>query len=430
MMDASMDPSWQEVKDALTAAVTTVPKGAWIDGVIGQKILENSQATRAALDALAPDHLVVLPVWTGHSALLNTAAMRKIGIREDEPDPQGGRYLRNKADGMFTGLALEYAAFRLFCRWSELATKQEAAKGLNHFFDKAARMGITTVQDMAMPVLAQRVVALLENDPPPIRVRVIRFGMTDEHGRLKQEGRGLPHNPLPLVTVSGTKWMIDGTDIEFAAAKREPDADSPSTSDELDFPKEEVEAILRESLQSDEGLMLHVVGHLATETVVNAMEKIGGKKVWWGRRVRFEHGYGLTPDLMRRAKELGVIVVPNPVHESSPLRSLWDAGIPVALGSDGPNNPYLNILLASTYPSNPKEAISREEAVTAYTRISAYAEGTEKDKGSLEPGLMADLAVLSQDIFRVPAGDLPKTESVWTMVGGKVVYDAKVLTLR
>jgi predicted amidohydrolase YtcJ len=90
-------------------------------------------------------------------------------------------------------------------------------------------------------------------------------------------------------------------------------------------------------------------------------------------------------------------------------------------------NPYLNIMLASLHPDRPSEAITREQAVIAYTLTSAYAEFAEIDKGSLEPGKLADLAVLSQDIFTVAPPELPKTESVLTIVGGKVVYDAKVL---
>jgi predicted amidohydrolase YtcJ len=84
-------------------------------------------------------------------------------------------------------------------------------------------------------------------------------------------------------------------------------------------------------------------------------------------------------------------------------------------------------LLASTHPDRPSEALTREQAVIAYTATSAYAEFAEKDKGTLEPGKLADLAVLSQDIFSVPTQELPKTESVLTMVGGKVVYDSGVL---
>ncbi len=114
---------------------------------------------------------------------------------------------------------------------------------------------------------------------------------------------------------------------------------------------------------------------------------------------------------------------PERAEQVQPLRSLLNAGIPLAIGSDGPNNPYLNIMLASTYPGKPGEAITRQQAVTAYTLGSAYAEFAEKDKGSIEPGRLADVAVLSQDIFSIPPQELPKTESVLTMVGGKTVYD-------
>ena len=87
-------------------------------------------------------------------------------------------------------------------------------------------------------------------------------------------------------------------------------------------------------------------------------------------------------------------------------------------------------MLAAIDPGRPREAITREQAVIAYTQGSAYAEFTEKDKGTLEPGKLADLAVLSQDIFHITLNELPKTESVLTLVGGKVVYDAKVLQAR
>lgn len=162
--------------------------------------------------------------------------------------------------------------------------------------------------------------------------------------------------------------------------------------------------------------------------------------MWVGRRVRFEHGDSLFPDLMGRVKEYGIVVVQNPSHlmglssaggsafnKAQPLRSLLAAGIPVALGSDGPTNPFLNIMFATIHVNRPSEAITREQAVVAYTLTSAYAEFSEKEKGSIEPGKLADLAVLSQDIFTVLPDDLPKTQSVLTLVGGKTVYDAGVV---
>jgi predicted amidohydrolase YtcJ len=136
-------------------------------------------------------------------------------------------------------------------------------------------------------------------------------------------------------------------------------------------------------------------------------------------------------------KQDGIVVVQNPLHfapiappgvvvfeKAQPLKSQLAAGIPVALGSDGPINPYLDILFATKPGNRPSEGITREQAVTAYTLTSAYAEFQEKEKGTIEAGKLADIAVLSQDIFTVPAPELPKTVSVLTMVGGKVVYKA------
>jgi predicted amidohydrolase YtcJ len=442
----SNDPTWQEMTDALTAGAPKVAKGTWIEGVFGTTILDDPHATRAALDALAPDDLVVLSDWTGHASLLNTAAMQKLGIREDEPDPAGGTFVRNHADGKLTGMVFEYAQSRVIRPYVGLVSDDEAVSQFRSFFDGAARLGITTLQDMASTISAQRCAALFERVPPPIRVRVMWFGLTDEHGRATSEGRASNLHPSPLVTVTGTKWVLDGTPIEHSAAMRQPYADRPSTSGELNFSEKEMENMLRESLQRNDQLMVHVVGDRTVETFLNAMEATGGEKVWAQRRVRLEHGDGLMPDLVPSAKRLGVIVVQNPTHFTLgelfvkrfgdkrsqmllPVRSLLEAGIPVALGSDGPLNPFLNIMLAASHPGNPKEAITREQAIIAYTLTSAYAEFAEKDKGSLEPGKLADLAVLSQDITKIPAGDLPKTESVLTMVGGKVVYDAKVVTM-
>ena len=87
-------------------------------------------------------------------------------------------------------------------------------------------------------------------------------------------------------------------------------------------------------------------------------------------------------------------------------------------------NPFLNIQAAIAPVANPFEAVSREQAVMAYTAGSAYAERAEKDKGTLAPGMLADLAVLSHDVFTIPAAELPAVRSVLTMVGGKVIYEA------
>jgi predicted amidohydrolase YtcJ len=168
------------------------------------------------------------------------------------------------------------------------------------------------------------------------------------------------------------------------------------------------------------------------------MEKMAGID-WPARRLRIEHGDGLAPDLAERAVRLGVIVVQNPTHFSldvigqeriapergfQPLRSLLDAGIPIALGSDGPPNPWLDVMLAMLHPAAPQEGITVEQAITAYTLGAAYAEHREDDKGSLATGKLADLAVLSLDVFEAPPEALLSTRSLLTMIGGEIVHDA------
>lgn len=440
----SLDPHWDEITAGISKAITKVPKGRWIRGVIGVSVLEDPQATRAALDKIAPNNPVMLYVWTGHASILNTPALAKLHISEDQPNPEGGQYIRSRTDGKLTGLVFEYSEFRAARDYSELATDQQAHQQLSEFFTQAAQWGITSVQNMSLPLTQQRTTLLFAIRPPPIRVRSIWFGYTDQHGRLANEGHSQPVPQAPLLTVSGIKWILDGTPVEHSSALRQPYADRHNTSGEMDFTEKEMEDILRESLRSNQQLMVHIVGDRTSEAFLNAMDATGGKRVWAARRVRIEHGEGITPDLVARARDLGVIIVQNPTHlalpdlmakrygvermnQLQPLRSILDAGIPLAIGSDGPDNPYLNIMLATIDPDRPKEAITREQAVTAYTLTSAFAEFAEKEKGSIEPGKLADLAVLSQDIFTVPLPDLPKTLSLLTLVGGKVVYDAKVL---
>ena len=441
----SPDPDWPEVKAAIAAAVLKEPKGTFIHGEIAAKTFRDLAVNRNTLDQVAPNDPVILETFTGHAWIVNSAALTRAGIREDQPDPLGGRYERSP-DGRLTGVIREYAVDTASRSLADQTSEVDALAELRQTLSEAAKWGITTIQDMSNDIPPNRCVALLEKTPTPIRVRVMRMPGTTPAGRNIQEGRPAPRSLNPLITVSGTKWVLDGTPLEGTFAPR----NDPATLDyvvmheQMTFPQTELAAMLRETLHDHDQLLLHVSAYPPAAAMLSAMQTAGGAQVWAKRRVRFEHGDGLIPDLIPRVKEMGIVVVQNPTHlagvnvlpaigttleglKAQPLRSLLAAGIPVALGSDGPTNPYLNIMFASLDPDRPSEAITREQAVVAYTLTSAYAEFAEKDKGSLEPGKLADLAVLSQDIFKVDASDLPKTESVLTLVGGKIVYDGKVI---
>jgi predicted amidohydrolase YtcJ len=177
------------------------------------------------------------------------------------------------------------------------------------------------------------------------------------------------------------------------------------------------------------------------------MDDTGGPRVWQGRRTRIEHGDLLFPWDFDRARDLGVVIVQNPTHlalgpifvqrfipevfgQLEPLKSLLAAGIPLAIGTDGigaPQSPFLNLFLATIHPTHPSEALTLTQALTAFTQGAAFAELEEHRKGILAPGRVADLAVLSQDIFHVPPPAIPATTSLLTVVAGRVVWDAGVL---
>jgi predicted amidohydrolase YtcJ len=322
--------------------------------------------------------------------------------------------------------------------------------------EDALRYGITSIQSMSGatdPITTLRTVAAARL---PVRLRVIRFFATDAAGRRTEEWgeaeRALPlpaagaTDTSPAPTLFGRKWILDGTPVERLAVMRTPYADRPGWFGRFTVPPDTIRAILRESFESGEQLLLHAVGDSTAALVLALMPEVGSYADGRARRTRLEHGDGVRPEQWRAAGRLGIVVVQNPSHfalgeelmrarfgpraaEMQPLRSMVAAGIPIALGSDGPMNPFLNIMWAVTHPNNPPEALTREQAVIAYTRGSAYAELAERDKGTLAPGMLADLAVLSQDVFAVPVQALPRTESVLTVVGGRVAYDAGKLVI-
>ena len=437
----SNDPALADVLKALTAEAARAPAGTWLRGEIGVRVLDDPAATRATLDPITPNHPVLLTGWTGHGGLLNTAALRALGVADDEPDPPGGWFGRVRGTSQLSGIAHEYALFRLERRLGERVARADAEANVRHYVQEALKLGITSVQDMGTSVTAPALADLLRAAGAPLRWRVMRFPVEPPSADDAAEGKG--RDEKDGVVVWGRKWILDGTPVERLAATRRPYADRPAWTGRLDFSTEEIRAAVEHARRDREPLMLHVVGDAAVAAALSALEAAGGPEVWRPLRPRFEHGDGLAPDLVARAAALGVTVVQNPSHFTlpevmfarfgyenmagfQPMKSLLAAGVPLALGSDGPPSPFLNILFAVTHPTSRREALTREQAVTAYTRGSAFAEFAETAKGTLAPGMLADLAVLSQDVFAVEEGRLPETTSVLTIIGGRVVYDAPV----
>jgi predicted amidohydrolase YtcJ len=441
----AQEPSWDQTLAVIKQAVSTAPKGEWIFGTVGDVIINDPRASRDTLDRIAPDNPVLLSTYFGHGAIINSQGLKAFKISDSVRDPMGGRFERDKKTRRLTGRMFEYAAWNLDRILTEQGTDEQLISDIQKRAAVAASLGITSMQIMP-GISTSRFVRILAKAQLPIRVRAIAFSRTVSNGRDLTDVRSLGTlKPVsPNVSVGGLKWILDGTPLERGAAMRTAYLDRPGFKGYLNFSQPEVEKFVRESLDLDQQLLVHAVGDRAVETLLNAMEKVGAERKvdWPSKRVRIEHGEGVAGELVERCKKLGIIVVQNPSHftvvneiytrwgkdtKFSSQRSLITAGVRYALGSDGPVNPFLNIMFAVIHPARPAEAITREEAVRAYTYGSSFAEFSETRKGMLKPGMLADLAVLSQDIFAIPVESLPATESVLTMVGGRVVHDSNVV---
>lgn len=444
------DPPFAVLADSLRAAVPRTPEGTWLAAFVGRTVIEDSTARRTTLDQLAPRHPVALALVGGHGVVLNSAALRVLGIRDTARDPVGGSYDREPGSARLTGPLHEYAIFsatRAFCSLEADSTLVRALKSQGRDW---LRLGITSIQSFNHTLEPARLMRTVQAAELPQRVRIIPMPSTSSTGRNLDEWKTALALPAVArnaaggsITVSGVKWILDGTPIERGAAHRTAYRGRPGYFGRLNFPPDTIRAILREARAARQQALLHAGGDSTLAVILDVMEKTGGAPVWRSERVRIEHGDALLPDLQRRARDLGVIVVQNPLHFAlpgllsvtydsattaafQPLRTLASAGIPIAFGADAMGaamSPFLNIMVATTHPNNPGEALTREQAVTAYTRGSAYAETAEAEKGTLAPGMLADVAVLSQDIFTVPAHQLPATTSVLTVIGGRIVHD-------
>jgi len=431
-------PACKHVLQTVAEKVKDVPAGNLLFGFMGTDAFFDPECTPAALDRIAPNTAVFLAGGTVHAGMLNRAAAKWFGVDTSSPPPLAGWYGKDAKSKTWDGVVHNSAMLPLFVRVTSDGSRDD--EKLRKYFLDEARWGITGNTFMEYSPAAR--VEQLARLNARFRVWVIPFAQYETG----QKRRRLQQVTVPAiiadrVTSHGEKWVLDGEPVHRTAPMRAPYADDPTTSGQTDYPDSDVRAILTEAIQHNLPLMIHVTADRSTEQLLNQMDATGGEKVWANRRLRIEHGNGLMEDLIPRARKLGVVVAENPMYLGEPLkplspqqapvwtpcRSFLEAGIPLVLASDGrPDflflNPFLNMQIATTYPPHPKEAITREQALVAFTRTAAYSMFADDRLGTLEVGKQADLAVLSQDIFKVSNDDLPKTESVLTIVGGKIAY--------
>jgi predicted amidohydrolase YtcJ len=371
--------------------------------------------------------------------------MELMGLDEEEPDPPHGFYARVEGTNVINGFAHEYAGDRINKFFANQMTDQEFAELFQAFEAEALRKGFTSIQDMSVGLGHSKTLDLLRLADLSIRWRAICYPFTLDEG-CDERPHFSPNDPFDRIQGSGIKWITDGTPIERLAHVTTEYLDQPGWFGESSFSPAQFDTIMTRALagsRQKSQTLLHIAGDANWDQMLASMSAHAPDAVWRQRRMRVEHGDLLRPDLYAQARNKGIVVVQNPSHfgipdifsarfapevyaYSMPWKSLRDAGIHIAIGTDGigeVGDPYLDLFLSLIHPIRPEEQLSVEDTVTAYTQGSAYAEFQENSKGTLEPGKLGDIAVLSQDIFTVAPPDILNTESVLTIVGGQIAYD-------
>jgi predicted amidohydrolase YtcJ/beta-lactamase class A len=407
--------------------------------------------TKNLIDAYTKNNPVFVTRLDGHMGLANSAALRLAGINKETKDPPGGTIVRDPKTGEPTGI-LKDDAQDLINRAIPAPTDVEHEEALKAALAEAARSGVTSIQDIT-PWSDIEVYKKLR-DSGALSVRVYaRTPMSQWKRQAEMVARqGAGDDWLRL---GGLKAFMDGSLGSTTALFFEPFTDAPSTSGLMvddNIPEGKLKQNIKEADKAGLQCSIHAIGDKANNILLNYFEDVAKENGARDRRFRIEHAQHLLARDIPRFAKLGVIASMQPYHAiddgrwaekrigpvriktTYAFRSLLDSGATLVFGSDwfvAPLSPILGIHAAVTRqtidgknPAGwvPEEKISVDEAVRAYTAGAAYAEFAEKNKGTLEIGKLADVVVLSQDIFKIKADEIQKTKVTHTIVGGRVVY--------
>jgi len=429
-----------------------LPKGRWILGGFWDHEAWPTQTlpTHQAIDAATPDNPVFVQRLDGHMAVANSLAMRLAKIESTTESPDGGTIVRD-GSGRPTGVFKDNA-MDLINRAVPADTMEETIEKARAALAHAASVGVTTIQDMtasATELLAYQ--ALRARGELTARIYSIQ-----NHGIDGLVAAGVATGfGDDWVRIGGIKLFADGSMGSGTAAFYDPYTDDPSTKGLLLHTPEALQAAIFAADAAGFQVIVHAIGDRANTIVLDAFEKLQQQRGARDRRPRIEHAQVVRPDDKARFKTTGVIASIQPSHCIDDMRwserrigrdrskiaynfkSFVDAGARIAFGTDWfvePMNPMIGLYAAVTrqFPDGtpaggwfPEERISMEQAVEYYTMGSAYAEFADTRKGSLTEGKLADMVLLSQDVFTIPAREILNTVPVYTIVGGRIVYEQK-----
>jgi predicted amidohydrolase YtcJ len=411
------------------------------------------------LDALFPDRPVFLEGYDGHTYWANSKALALAGITKDTPNPANGIIVRDPATQEATG-ALKEAAHGLVAKVTPTLTRAQKLAALRDGIKWANQNGLTRVHSAGgdFPLLdlydelrrhgdlTLRFYIAYFMDPPEMRPQDLD---AIETARKKYNDAWIDANAV--------KFMVDGVIESHTAAMIEPYSDDPSLKGKLFWEPAKYNSATVELDKRGLQLFTHAIGELGVRTALDAYQHAEETNHTSDRRPRIEHIETISPSDIPRFGKLGVIASMQPLHsypDSDTLdvwarnagadrasrawswKSIMDAGGRYAFGSDWPVvtlNPWYGLQTAVTRQTRegkpedgfvPSQRLTVAQAVAGYTLDAAFAGRREKTEGSLEKGKLADLIIVSQNIFEIDPHKISETKVRTTIVGGQMVYQS------
>ena len=452
--------SEQEFTRRIAEKAKTLAPGRWLlGGEWDEQAWPSARLpTRQMIDAVTENNPVSLSRYDGHAILANSLAIKLAGVTRATPDPVGGVIVRDAA-GEPTGIFKD-AAKDLIAKAIPHPSEAEMTKALHAALAEAARVGLTSVHSIAVDAESWNgsftgEIQLLRRAELEgwLTCRMYEVIPITHWEKLREAGieRDMGDDFIKLGAV---KAFADGSLGSATAWMYEPFADDPGNRGiplPLMNPPAKMEALASGADQVKIQICIHAIGDRAIAEILDLYARLGGDNPTV-HRFRIEHAQHIRPQDFARFGKLGIIASMQPYHaiddgrwaekRLGPERAKWsyawssmlDAGAPLAFGSDWPVvplSPVLGIYAAVTratldgkHPDGwfPEQRLTVEEALSAYTRGSAYAAFQENEKGSIAPGKLGDVVVLSDDLFTIPPAKIKDAHVVMTIVGGRIVY--------
>ena len=405
---------------------------------------------REDIDPVSRANPVLLVRVCGHAALANTAALEAAGIDPGTPDPPGGRIERN-AEGDPTGILID-EAISLVREAVPALPRSRKKELLAEAAGRCLAAGLTGVHEMGVRSETARLyMEMYREEELPLRITAYYEGDADDIDSLLSAGpvRGFAGDMFSII---GVKLYADGSLGARSAALLEDYSDDPGNRGILVTDPDTLKARIARAHGHGFGTAVHAIGDRANRIVLDILEEVRGDMPARGFTDRIEHAQVIAPRDIPRFAAAGVIPSMQFVHCTSDMpwaeerlgagrlsgayawRDLMDSGCRIPGGSDFPVesiDPLRGIYAAVTRMDGegeprggwyPSQRLTVEEAVRAFTLDAARAACQDEDRGSISPGKLADLVVLSGDIFVVPVRAMRETGVVATVLGGEIVY--------